>query len=58
MEDDNEERDMTLFSDKEMMDLASDEGKEGLTSFNAAMLVNVKGNIEGVQTELYDSGAS
>ena len=58
MEDDNEERDMTLFSDKEMMDLASDEGKEGLTSFNAAMLVNVKSNIEGVQTELYDSGAS
>ena len=57
-EDDDEERDMTLFSDEEMMDLASDEGEKGLTSFDAAMLVNVKGNVEGVQMELYDSSTS
>ena len=54
---DNEERDLTLFSNKEMINLAEDKGNNGLTSFDAAMLVNI-GNIEGIQTESYDSGAS
>ena len=54
----NKERNATLFSDKEMLDLIEDMGDDGLTSFDAAMLVNVEGNVEGIQTELYDSGAS
>ena len=54
---DNEERDLTLFSDKEMISLAEDKGDDGLTSFDAAMLVNTR-NIKGIQTELYNSGAS
>ena len=54
----NEERNLTLFSDEEMLDLVEDMGDDGLTSFDAAMLVNVEGNVEGIQTELYDSGAS
>ena len=48
---------MTL-SDEEMIDLIIDEGEDGLTTFDAAMLVNVGGSVEGIQTELYDSGAS
>ena len=39
------------------MDLIEDKGEDGLTTFDAAMLVNI-GNAEGMQTELYDSGAS
>ena len=46
------------FEDEEMIDLAIDKGEDGLTSFDAAMLVNVGGCVEGFQTELYDSGAS
>ena len=46
------------FSDEEMTELVMDEGEEGHTGFTAAMLVNVEGSVEGVQTELYDSGAS
>ena len=55
---DDEETNPTLFSDEEMINLAEDEGEEGLTTFNAAMLVNVEGQVEGTQTKLYDSGAS
>jgi hypothetical protein len=44
-------------SDEEMMDSVVDEGEEGLTTFNAAMLVKVEGSVEGTQTELYDSRA-
>ena len=43
---DDEETKPTLFSDEEMIDLAEDEGEEGLTTFNAAMLVNVEGQKE------------
>ena len=53
---DNEERNLTLFSNKEMINLTEDKGDDRLTSFDAAMLVNI-GNVEGIQTELYDSGA-
>ena len=53
---DNEERDLTLFSNEEMISLAKDKGNDRLTSFDAAMLVNI-GNVEGIHTELYDSGA-
>src|SRR5277367_524644 len=45
-------------SDDEMVEMVVDEGEDGVTTFNAAMLVNVEGSVEGVQTELYDSGAS
>lgn len=45
------------FGDIEM-DLTIDKGEDGLTTFDAAMLVNVEGSVEGIQTELYDSGAS
>ena len=41
-----------------MTDLMIDEDEDGLTTFDAAMLVNVEGCVEGVQTELYDSGTS
>ena len=51
------EENAAVFSDEDIIKLAVDEGKDTLTTFNAAMLVNVKGNIEGIQTELYDSGA-
>jgi hypothetical protein len=44
-------------SDGNIRDLVEDEGKDGLTSFDTAMLVNVEGSVEGMQTELYDSGA-
>ena len=53
---DNEERDLTLFSDEKMLDLTEDKGDDGLTSFDAAMLVNI-GNVRGIQSKLYDSGA-
>ena len=35
---DDEERDLTLFSDNEMISLAEDKGDDGLTSFDAAIL--------------------
>ena len=38
--------------------LFNDEGEDGWTTFDAAMLGNVEGDAEGMQTELYDSGAS
>ena len=44
--------------DEEMNELEMDEGEEGGTTFDAAMLVNVEGCVDGIQTELYDSGAS
>jgi hypothetical protein len=46
------------FCDKEMVELVMDKGEEGHTRFTAAMLVNVEGSVEGIQTKLYDSGAS
>lgn len=46
------------FNDEEMVELAMDEGEDGCTAFTAAMLVNVEGSIEGVQTKLYNSRAS
>ena len=38
--------------------LFDDEGEDGWMTFDAAMLGNVEGDAEGMQTELYDSGAS
>ena len=55
---DNNEKDTILFSDEDMADLVKDEEEDGLTTFEAAMLVNIEGNVEGIQTKLYDSGAS
>ena len=52
------EESMATFGDEEMIELAVDIGEDALTTFDAAMLVNVEGNVEGMQTELYDSGAS
>ena len=52
-----EERSMIL-DDKEIPVLTTDEGEDGETIFNATMLVNVEGSVEGIQMELYDSGAS
>ena len=49
---------MELFNDEDIIELITDEGEDALTSFDAAMLVNVEGNVEGIQTELYNSGAS
>ena len=49
---------MELFNNKDIIELAIDEGEDALTSFNAAMLVNIEGNVEEIQMELYDSGAS
>ena len=56
--DSKNERKLALFSDKEMIILDEDNGEEGLTTFDTAMLVNVEGNVKGIQTELYDSGTS
>ena len=52
------EADFDLFGDADMVNLVVDSGEDGYMTFDAAMLVNVEGSIEGVQTELYDSGAS
>ena len=49
------EANFNLFGDANMVDLVVDSGEDGYTTFDAAMLVNVKGSVEGVQTELYDS---
>ena len=49
---------MELFNDEDLIELTIDEGEDALTSFDAAMLVNIEGNVEGIQTELYNSGAS
>ena len=56
--DSENKRNLALFSDEEMTILDKDNGEEGLTTFDAAMLVNIEGNVEGTQMELYDSGAS
>ena len=53
----NIEEIMELFNE-ETIELVIDEGEDALTSFNAAMLVNIEENVEGMQTELYNSGAS
>ena len=50
-------RNLFQFSDDEMTNLIEDHGKDGLPTFDATMLINISG-AEGVQTELYDSGAS
>ena len=55
MNKDNE-RNLFQFSDDEMTSLIEDHSEDGLTTFDAAMLVNI-GGAEGVQTKLYDSGA-
>ena len=52
-----EERSMIL-DNEEMTVLTVDEGEDRETTFNAAMLVNIEGSVEGIQTELYNSGAS
>ena len=52
------EENTAVFSDEDIIELAVNEGEDALTTFDAAMLVNVKGNIDGIQTELYDSGVS
>ena len=49
---------MELFSDKDIIELTIDEGEDALTSFDAMMLVNIEGNVEGIQMKLYASGAS
>ena len=51
------EESLAEICDIEMLDLVVDEGEDGLTTFDAAMLVNM-GAVEGTQTKLYDSGAS
>ena len=53
----NIEEIMELFNE-ETIELVIDEGEDALTSFDTAMLVNVEGNVEGMQTKLYNSGAS
>ena len=55
---DNEERNLSLYSDEEMAKLDEDYEEEGISTFDAAMLVNAEGHDEEIQTELYDSGAS
>ena len=50
-------RNLFQFSDDEMTSLIEDHGEDGLTTFDTSMLVNI-GGAKGVQTELYDSGAS
>lgn len=52
------EESTAVFSDKEMVELAIDEGEDALTVFDAAILVNIEGSVEGTQTELYNLGAS
>ena len=49
---------MELLNDEDTIELAIDKGEDALTSFDAAMHVNIKGNVEGIQIELYNSGAS
>ena len=57
-EKDSSEGDIAVFDDKESTELVINNEEEALTSFDAAMLVNVDGSVKGMQTELYDSGAS
>ena len=52
------EESITLFTGEEMTELEIGKGEDGLTTFDAAMLVNIDGFNEGTQMELYDSGAS
>ena len=55
--DSKNERNLASFSNEEMILLDKDNG-EGLTMFDAAMLVNIEGNVKGIQMELYNSGVS
>ena len=48
---------IVLFTDEEITELAIDIGEDGLTTFDATMLINIDGFNEGAQTKLYDSGA-
>ena len=56
--DSKNERNLASFSDKEMIILDEDNGEEELTTFDAAMLVNIEGNVKEIQTKLYDSSMS
>ena len=56
--DSENERNLASFSDEEMIILDKDNGEEGLTMFDAAMLVNIEGNVKGIQMELYNSNMS
>ena len=47
-----------ILDDEEIPVLTADEGEDRETTFITAMLVNVEGSVEGIQMELYDSGAS
>ena len=47
---------MDMFNDEEMVEFVINQWEDALTTLDAAMLVNVKGSVEGMQTELYDSG--
>ena len=58
LEKDSSEGDIAVFDDEESTELVIDNEEEALTSFDTTMLVNVDGSVEGMQTELYDSGAS
>jgi hypothetical protein len=51
------EEDIAIFNNEKPIKLVIDNKEEALTSFDAAMLVNVEGSIKGMQTELYNSGA-
>jgi hypothetical protein len=57
-EKDSLENNHGSISGREMIDLVVDEGKEGLTGFYATMLVNMESSVQGIQTKLYNSGAS
>ena len=48
---------MDMFNNEEMVEMVIDQGEDALTTFDTTMLVNVEGSVEGMQTELYDSGA-
>ena len=56
--DSKNERNLASFSNKEMIILDKDNGEEGLTTFDTAMLVNVEGNVKGIQMEVYSSSMS
>ena len=47
-----------LFCLTKMTELEIDKGEDRLTTFDAAMLVDINGFNKGTQTELYDLGVS
>ena len=57
LEKGSHEESIILFTDKEITELEINKGEDGLTTFDAAMLINIDGFNEGTQTELYNSGA-